>query len=75
MESNEVVLRILVLWDRDIIFLRRHNKWMLLKKDKTYLFNIYKGNMTNSFISTNKTKGLINRNKKIIDIDCKTQVG
>lgn len=51
---------------RGAIFLRRDNKWTLVKEGKPYLISSYKGKIQISLIVANQAKRLINNKKKIV---------
>jgi hypothetical protein len=48
------------------VFMRRANKWRLVKEGKPYLANKYKGKKTITLIYVNQTRSLIKSNKKFM---------
>jgi hypothetical protein len=44
---------------RDVIFMRRANKYCLLKEDKSFIINARKGKLKFSLVSANQAKKLI----------------
>jgi hypothetical protein len=53
---------------RDEIFMRRENRYCLMKDGKTFNINAHKGKLKISMISANQTKKFINSSRKIVFI-------